>query len=224
MFSNLVIKHVLFDVADTLLHKPALLGTIRRTLANAGITVDAATIARAHRATRELLTVPDRTGREFYLVFNFRFLEVLGVLPTPALAEQIYLNCRSLPWEAFPDTAVFEKIGLPVGVVSNWDSSLREKLATHFKIEFAPLVISEEVGFAKPDQRIYKEAIRQTRLEASEILFIGDSIRLDIVPAVQAGMTAVLVDRYDLYPSYNGVRVKDFNELPDSLKCLARGA
>lgn len=219
MSSKRVIKHVLFDVADTLLHKPALWETIKSTLANAGVTVEITVIARAHRATRELLTVPDRTGRDFYLTFNARFLEVLGVLPTNELVEQIYLNCRSLPWAPFADTAVLKELGLPIGIVSNWNSTLREQLETHFpELMFSPIVVSEEHGTAKPDLQIYMAAVHRTGLCPNEILFIGDSIRLDMVPAIHAGLTALLIDRQVLYPFYNGFRIEDFSELPALLQ------
>lgn len=225
MSSKRVIKHVLFDVADTLLHKPALLETIEGTLANVGLSLEMSAISRAHRATRELLTVPDRTGRDFYLTFNTRFLEVLGVLPTKELAEQIYLDCRSLPWAPFSDTASIKELGLPVGVVSNWNSTLRDQLQKYFPEQlFSPIVVSEEYGTAKPDQRIYREALHQTGLHPNEILFIGDSIRLDIVPAIQTGLTALLVDRYGLYPAYNGLRIASFTELPGLLQRIAEGA
>lgn len=214
MSSKPVIKYILFDVADTLLHKPALWETINATLAKAGVTTEITAIMRAHRATRELLTVPDQTGRDFYLVFNTRFLEVLGVLPTEALAEQIYLDCRSLPWEPFADTTVIKELGLPVGVISNWDSSLREKLASHFAFEFSPIIISEEVGFAKPDPRIYESALKATGMKPEEILFIGDSIHLDLVPALFLGLKAVLVDRNRFYTAFNGIRIESLDALP----------
>lgn len=211
--SELVIKHILFDVADTLLHKPALYGTIRETLAGAGITAEVTTIARAHRVTRELLTVPDRTGREFYMIFNVRFLEVLGVLPTDELVERIYLNCRNLPWEPFADTAVLKKLGLPIGIISNWDSSLRDKLSQHFDFEFNPIIISEEIGVAKPDPLIYESALKATGLTPEKILFIGDSIHLDFVPAFSLGLKALLVDRSGFYTNFNGYRIENLHDL-----------
>lgn len=219
MSSERAIRQILFDVADTLLHKPALWETIRATLEDAGIAAELGAIGRAHRATRELLTVPDRTGRDFYLTFNARFLEVLGILPTDTLVEQIYLNCRSLPWAPFADTTAITELGIPVGVVSNWDSTLRERLQQHFsEIVFTPVVVSAEYGTAKPNPQIYLEAVRQTGLRPNEILFIGDSVRLDMVPAVQAGMTAVLVDRHGFYPAFNGIRIASLMDLPALLQ------
>ena len=52
----------LFDVADTLLHKPSLYHVIQATLASADIEVRIDEIVRAHRLAREGLTAPDETG------------------------------------------------------------------------------------------------------------------------------------------------------------------
>lgn len=207
-------KLILFDVADTLLYKPALLPALAAELARAGIAASEAQIARAHRATRDLLPAPDRTGRDFYLEFNARFLDVLGVLPESDLVERIYLSCRSLPWAPFPDTAVLARLGLPLGIISNWDGTLRERLGEHFPgIVFDPLLISSDAGVAKPDPRFYASALAAARVAPGEILYVGDSVRLDMVPATQAGMRALLIDRADHYPLYQGERLTSLYDL-----------
>jgi FMN phosphatase YigB (HAD superfamily) len=209
----MAIRTVLFDVADTLLHKPGLVPAIRAALLRHGLVFDAAEIARIHRITRELFTFPDRTGHGFYREFNARLLETLGVLPHPELVEGIYASCRDLPWVSFADTAALPTLGCPLGIVSNWDGSLRERLARHFPWPFAPVVVSEEAGFAKPDRRLYARALEATGVQPHEVVYVGDSIHLDIVPALSLGLRAVLIDRTGCFAGFNGDRIGNLDEL-----------
>jgi FMN phosphatase YigB (HAD superfamily) len=210
----MAIKLILFDVADTLLHKPMLWPTIATELARDGIAASEAQIARAHRATRDLLPAPDRTGRDFYLEFNARFLDVLGVLPGTDLVERIYLSCRYLPWAPFADTEVLGRLNRPLGIVSNWDDTLRDRLKTHLPlVDFGPVMVSYEAGMAKPDSRLYEKAIELAGERPEHILYIGDSVRLDMVPATKAGLRCLLIDRSGYYPLYQGERLTSLYDL-----------
>lgn len=210
----MAIKLILFDVADTLLYKPGLWRALAAELACAGIAASEAQVVRAHRATRDLLPAPDRTGRDFYLEFNARFLDVLGVLPTPDLAERIYLGCRALPWAPFADTEILGQLRVPLGIVSNWDGTLRERLKEHLPaIDFDPVLVSFEAGVAKPDRRFFDKVLEAAGVAPGEILYIGDSVRLDMVPATQVGMRALLIDRADHYPLYQGAKLASLYDL-----------
>jgi epoxide hydrolase-like predicted phosphatase len=62
------------------------------------------------------------------------------------------------------------------GMITNAWASIRELLTEHWKIAdaFDSLVISAEVGCAKPDRRIYQLALRQLQLSPDEAVFIDD--------------------------------------------------
>lgn len=216
----MAIKQIYFDIADTLLHKPDVPIIIRGLLMAKGVNAGEEQIIRAHRACRELIPAPDKTGREFYLDFNARFLEVLGVYPDAELVEDIYLKCRGLQWVPFNDVGVLNEINLPIGVISNWDSSLEEKLKQFFPNRFSPVVVSSGCGCAKPDPGIYLKAIKESGVESHEILFVGDSIRLDIVPALGLGIRAILVDRFNMFPLYNSERISHLSQIVTSIQCL----
>jgi YjjG family noncanonical pyrimidine nucleotidase len=53
------------------------------------------------------------------------------------------------------------------------------------------LIVSEDVGFAKPDRRIFAVALDRLELQPEEAVMIGDSWPNDIVGATQAGIAAV---------------------------------
>lgn len=208
------VSHLLFDVAETLLHKPLLIPKIAETLLSHGYNIPSTAILLAHRATREAMTFPDRTSREFYQTFNQRFLAVLGIQPTRDLVEDIFNNCRGLEWEPFNDVASLDLIDLPKGIVSNWDTTLPQKLAKHGLDFFSPLLCSEEFGYAKPAVELYREAARLCEKLPGQIAYIGDSISLDIVPAEKVGMRTILLDRHRLYPYYSGNCISSLRKLP----------
>jgi putative hydrolase of the HAD superfamily len=66
---------------------------------------------------------------------------------------------------------------------------------------FDSVTISSESGFAKPNPGIFEAAIRSMGMPASQILLVGDSLRDDVEAGIQAGLAAVLIDRFERYPS-----------------------
>ncbi|HLU48753.1 MAG TPA: HAD-IA family hydrolase, partial [Planctomycetota bacterium] len=78
--------------------------------------------------------------------------------------------------------------GLRLGVISNWDSRLPQTLAELGLDEFFEvLVISYEVGYEKPHERIFAEALRRTGASPEQVLHVGDSYEADIIPARSKG-------------------------------------
>lgn len=68
------------------------------------------------------------------------------------------------------------------------------------------LVVSEEVGYTKPDKRIFEVAMSRMDAGPCECLMIGDSWEADIVGATNAGIRAIWFNRFGL-PCPNGSAV-----------------
>lgn len=83
-----------------------------------------------------------------------------------------------------------------LGMVSNWDSRLL-KLCQGLGIDayFDFKVISAVFGAAKPDSKIFQEALRQANVGADEAVHIGDSLEDDVRGAHLAGIKAIWLDR-----------------------------
>ena len=81
-------------------------------------------------------------------------------------------------------------------VLSNFDSRLRSVLEglglTPF---FERIIVSSEVGAAKPHPRMFETALRACGQPASACLHIGDDARCDDEGARQAGVDSFLLDR-----------------------------
>lgn len=66
--------------------------------------------------------------------------------------------------------------GLPLALVANWDTSLREHLRDHrLDPYFAAVVISAEVGAAKPDPKPFLIAVDALGVPPKRTVHVGDS-------------------------------------------------
>lgn len=211
-----MIKYIYFDVAGTLLEKPMLYANIQKSLADFGYDITIKDIKIKHKLVSELIHFPDRTDEMFYNKFNSEFLYVLGIVPTEELLKSIFKNCTYLPWQAFEDTQILKEINIPMGVISNFNTSLRDKLEHFFGPVFKNVFVSEELGVAKPNIAFYQEALSKIKLKPSEVLYIGDSVRLDYEPACKIGFNVLIIDRDNFYPN---LKYKIFNlaEIPNFL-------
>ena len=172
-----MIKYIYFDVAGTLLEKPMLYANIQKSLADFGYDITIKDIKIKHKLVSELIHFPDRTDEMFYNKFNSEFLYVLGIVPTEELLKSIFKNCTYLPWQAFEDTQILKEINIPMGVISNFNTSLRDKLEHFFGPIFKDVFVSEELGVAKPNIAFYPEALKRIQLKPNDVLYIGDSVR-----------------------------------------------
>lgn len=98
------------------------------------------------------------------------------------------------PWPDLGPTvrALKEEHGMPLGVVTNGLlSEQREKLSVlGVKAYFEPaaVVASSELGYAKPDPRIFGDAVAALGVSAKETLFVGDSWENDVLGGLEAGL------------------------------------
>lgn len=196
-----MIKYIYFDVAGTLLEKPMLYANIQKSLADFGYDISIKDIKIKHKLVSELIHFPDRTDEMFYTKFNSEFLYVLGIVPSEELLKSIFNNCTYLPWQVFEDTQILKEINIPMGVISNFNTSLRDKLEHFFGPIFKDVFVSEELGVAKPNVAFYQEALKRIQLKPNEVLYIGDSVRLDYEPAYKIGFHVLIIDRDNFYPN-----------------------
>ena len=87
--------------------------------------------------------------------------------------------------------------GIDTALVTN--SSVRAQTAKLAAVDldgfFTAVVISGELGVAKPDPRIFAAALERLGASASEAWHIGDNPSTDIAGARAAGVTSVWLDR-----------------------------
>lgn len=59
--------------------------------------------------------------------------------------------------------------------------------------------ISSEIGYNKPDERLYQSALELARIRPKEALMVGDRLDWDLEPAYAVGMDTVLFTENSLY-------------------------
>lgn len=93
-----------------------------------------------------------------------------------------------------------KELGLKLGILSNTfvsSGSLEKHLEQAGILNFFSVrIYSYEFSFRKPDSRIFKIAAERIGEMPENIMFVGDRINADIVPAAKAGMLAVLKKAY----------------------------
>lgn len=212
-----MIKYLLLDVSGTLLYKPTLYKNIQEVLEENNVSIDIEKIKYHHKILSEIIKFPDRTDVSFYKQFNSEFLISLGIVPTEELLLKIFEKCTYLPWEKYEDTTVLEKINLPIGILSNFNSTLEEKLKSFFSIKFKNVFTSEVIEKSKPSLDFYKHALKEINLKPQEILYIGDSYKLDFIPAQQLGIKALIIDREEVYIKSDN-KISSLNEIEKYIK------
>ena len=108
-------------------------------------------------------------------------------------------------YEVLPDAAVFlDKISdaYLLGICSNTpnrhSASVLPMLGIHERFKF--FASSQDVGWEKPNEKIFEEAFRQAQfwlpdLKRDEVLHVGDSLACDFCGAKAFGFQALLLDR-----------------------------
>lgn len=191
---------LLFDAANTLIHKPLLFIKAKEVLEYYGIQTTIEGLREKHKIVSELILFPDRTNKEFYHEFNKEWLYSLGILPKKELLTKLFETCSYLPWEKFEDTSVLNELNIKKAILSNFHGGLEEIVLIHFPSIFSKLVVSETEKIRKPDVKFYERAVEVLGVKPEEIIYIGDSLKLDIEPALSVGMKPYLIDRNNDYP------------------------
>jgi putative hydrolase of the HAD superfamily len=134
---------------------------------------------------------------------------------------QIYDHFQMLyakNWKIFPDVfPCLEALEpLKIGLISNgWGRQQREKLELEGlgkKIEI--VVISSEVGMAKPEPRIFQMACAALGVSPSETIYVGDLYELDVQGPQQAGLLPVWLRRKAGHLESPGIlTIRSLNEL-----------
>ncbi|KAJ2059053.1 hypothetical protein GGI17_004644 [Coemansia sp. S146] len=89
-----------------------------------------------------------------------------------------------------------QRKGIKLGVISNMDESAESVLRSLGIRRYFDFVLkSINVGVEKPDPRIFELALGAVNVRPYDALHVGDSERLDYLPARSVGMEARLVDR-----------------------------
>jgi len=212
---------VYFDAGNTILHaEPGVGESYARAGARHGIPVTTeeieASFSEVFGRMRDTTKVQ---GEAWWRDIVNQVFAPFGAAPD-SLFDELYEHfSKPSAFRLFPTAletlGAIEARGLRIGLISNWDErllGLLDGLGVRDRLD--PAVVSCEVGFEKPNRRIFEAAIEQSGVDPARSLMIGDEPVMDVEGARAAGMEAVLVDRKGRHPDISP-RVGSLRELID---------
>lgn len=191
---------VFFDVDDTLLDTSTFAETARK--AAIELMVDNGLPLDKDEAYGVLKTIIRQKGSNYGKHFNILTEVVLGHEDPMlvALGMITYHNVKIAllrPFAETIDTLIYLKSQrYRLGVISNgitikqWEKLVRLNVYSFFD----EVITSEEVGAKKPDKLIYDVALRKMNGDPKKSIMIGNKFKEDALGAVNAGMSAILVN------------------------------
>lgn len=124
--------------------------------------------------------------------------------------------------ELYADTKPFLQAfeGIPVYILSNIDSSYIQAAIKYHDIHVNDILTSEDVRSYKPRPELFLEALKRYRLNADEVIHIGDSLMSDVGGAQNVGIQAIWLNRLNK-PIRDGIKphyiCSDLNEARELL-------
>ncbi len=226
-----MIEIVFFDAGDTLLRPhPSFEELFSRAVQEWGHEVSPEKVGEVRaRLAPHLVDIAEETGvqnpslsaedsRTFWSYLYRRFLEELSIDDAALVARLFEVFSSSASYRLYDDVTPalvgVKGAGLRLGLISNFESWLEDML---IEMElggvFDPSIISGNEGIEKPDPELYRIAIDRAGVQAARAVHVGDSPAMDIAPAMEVGMHAVLLDRTGRYPDAPGHRITSLDQL-----------
>jgi putative hydrolase of the HAD superfamily len=103
-------------------------------------------------------------------------------------------------------------------LISNTDSSSVRSVLEKFDMNkyFDEIALSCDTGLLKSNKKSFSTILKKLKIKKTESIMVGDSMESDIKGAENAGIKAILVDRYNKREYEN--KISNLNELRDKLK------
>jgi putative hydrolase of the HAD superfamily len=90
----------------------------------------------------------------------------------------------------------FKSIGCSLALLTNGSRRMQRLKIERFELErlFDVILVEGEVGFGKPDRRIYELALTQLRQSPADTWMVGDNLEWDVAAPQQLGIYGIWVD------------------------------
>ncbi len=116
------------------------------------------------------------------------------------------------------------ELGLRVGIVGNQTQAL-EAWARESALPVDVVSSSASLGVRKPDPVFFERVVELMGCRAGEVVYVGDRVDNDVLPAAAAGLVAVHVrrgpwGRLQATPPEAALGLDDLASLPDALASL----
>lgn len=126
-----------------------------------------------------------------------------GVLGLPVEEVEDWMQQLIHFW-SFPDLydgvrELFEDLNtympmVQLGIISNTDENTILCAVKHSRLPISFVMSSERAGYYKPDPRIFTQSLKELNINASECVYIGNSVS-DMVGAERAAISGIYLNR-----------------------------
>lgn len=129
-------------------------------------------------------------------------LQQLGI-DDPDLAQrfaQHYTDRRITSMRFFPGARetleYFHDAGVPMALLTNGDADAQRTKVQHFNLApfFNAVLIEGELGYGKPDPRIYTQALRACDAKPHDAWCVGDNLAWEVAAPQKLGIAGIWVD------------------------------
>lgn len=173
----------------------------------------------------------ERHEIDFHQQRTYRMRDFMAFINVPLAPGQDYealfidyLGSYQAFWRPFDDLSLLlerlDALGLPYGILTNGRTEQqRGKLQTMGISDRFPLMVaSSDLPHAKPHASAFEALAQELGVMCSELLFVGDDYRKDILGALGVGATPVWINDAGTTPPDAGVwRVSRLAELTAAL-------
>ena len=217
---------VIFDAGGVfVLPDPTVIAPL---LAPFGGSIDLELHRRAHYAGMAAKSRVDAVEADWQ-VYNETYVATIGVTADmAAIAATLLGRTRSADLWRYPIEENVNAIGelaargVPMSVVSNAAGQIEWVLEWSGVcqrgegplVAMRTIIDSEVVGIAKPDPQIFEFAlVEHSETPRDRILYVGDSVSMDVNGSRAAGLVPVLIDPFDDHDAADFARVKSVADL-----------
>ena len=217
---------VIFDAGGVfVLPDPTVIAPL---LAPFGGSIDLELHLRAHYAGMAAKSRVDAVEADWQ-VYNETYVATIGVAADmAAIAATLLGRTRSADLWRYPIAENVNAIkelaarGVPMSVVSNAAGQIEWVLEWSGVcqrgegplVAMRTIIDSEVVGIAKPDPQIFEFAlVEHSETPRDRILYVGDSVSMDVNGSRAAGLVPVLIDPFDDHDAADFARVKSVADL-----------
>jgi putative hydrolase of the HAD superfamily len=200
-------KALIFDLDDTLYdcnytNNTASVEAVCRYTAQNLLHIDNAQVSKAFEQARMSVKkemLGDVAAQHNRMLYFQRTLELLGYSPTLFALEMYdyfwndFLERITLFPGAKDLLEEWKNLGGRIAICTDMTVHIQHRKLRRLGIadKIDVLVTSEEVGVEKPNPAIYRKVLEKLHLPASEAVYIGDSLKKDVLGPMEMGMDAV---------------------------------
>lgn len=178
----------------------------------------------------EIFNNLDRGGYETHELRS-RLISDLGIWKTPQSAEELSSHWQKwVPNNSLPMPGLYQclreliDMGFKLCLVTNGQSKNQRDKIMKLSLDqyFEKIIISEEVGFKKPDLRIFQIALEEMDCNQNEAFFVGDHPINDYMGSIEAGFEGIWLEGAHSWPNNKTKQysIKNLNELCPLVRSL----